>query len=178
MKKHQILAVVLITAAAGISVGTATTNAAVKTKVVSFKGTYSGTASLLIQGTDIKVLSITGNGSAPIVGTSSLSGTAAATAGADSNLCVPFKGSGSIKGSAATIKLATLSTTSKGCSSGQSGPVTVSVTGTAKVAGGTGKARGAKGTLKYKGTLKLDDTSGSQSGTFTGTVSGKLTVNK
>jgi hypothetical protein len=69
-------------------------------------------------------------------------------------------------------------TKSQGCSSGQNGPVTVKVTGVAKVTGGSGKAKGAKGDLKFKGTLKLNGTTGSQSGAFSGTVKGKLTVNK
>jgi hypothetical protein len=178
MRHIQLFAVALAVAIAGVVASPASSNAAVKTKTVAFKGSYSGTASLLFQGTDIKIISVSGSGSAPIVGASSLSGTGEATGGADSNLCVPFKGTGSIKSSAATIKFSVSGKTSQGCSSGQSGPVTVTVTGTAKVTKGTGKAKGATGSLKYKGTLKLNDTSGSQTGTFSGTVSGKLTVNK
>jgi hypothetical protein len=178
MKRTQLLAAVLAVAMAGVVASPASTSAAVKTKTVSFKGKYTGTASVLFQGTDIKILSVTGSGSASIVGTSSLSGTGEATGGADSNNCVPFKGKGSLKGASATIKFSVSGSTSKGCSSGQSGPVTVTVTGVAKITGGTSKAKGATGSLKYKGTLKLNDTSGSQTGTFSGTVSGKLTVNK
>jgi hypothetical protein len=37
-------------------------------------------------------------------------------------------------------------------------------------------AAGASGVLKFTGTVNLKDTSGSQTGTFTVTFSGKLTV--
>ena len=91
---------------------------------------------------------------------------------------MPFKGTGKIKGVSGTIYLSTTSK-ARGCSSGQSGPVTVTVTGTAKVTGGTGKAKGAKGTLKFNGKLKLKNTKGSQTGTFSSAmIKGSLTVNK
>jgi hypothetical protein len=178
MKTIRILAVLLAVALAGASAGPTSANAAAKTKVVAFKGSYSGTASLLIDNNTIKILSVTGTGTASIIGAGSLSGTGNSTAGADSNLCVPFKGKGSIKGSGGTIKFSVTTNKGKGCSSGQTGPVTVTVTGTAKVTSGSGGANGAKGNLKFKGTLKLNDTTGSQTGTFKGKVSGNLTVNK
>lgn len=177
MKAIRILAVLIAVALVGSLASPAPTSAAKSTKVVTFKGSYSGTASLLINGDSIKILSVTGHGSASIVGASSLTGIGSATSSGNSQ-CVPFKGTGAIKGSAATIKFSVSTSTSKGCSSGQSGPVTVTVNGIAKAKGGTGKAKGAKGNLKFKGKLKLNDTTGSQTGTFSGTVSGKLTVSK
>jgi hypothetical protein len=176
MKIIRILAVLLAVAMAGVLARPTTTSAAAKTKVVSFKGSYTGTASLLISNSSVKILSVDGSGSASLIGASSISGTGNGT-GAN-GLCVPFKGKGAIKGSAGTIKLSVNATKSQGCSSGQSGPVTVSVTGSAKVTGGSGKAKGAKGTLTFKGTLKLNDTTGSQTGTFSGQLSGKLTVTR
>ncbi|HCG02382.1 MAG TPA: hypothetical protein DEV93_17795 [Chloroflexi bacterium] len=176
MKKVQIFAVLLMLAGAGFLNAAASANAAGSSKVVSFKGHYSGTASLLISGSSIKIMSVTGSGSASLIGAGSLSGTGNAT-GSD-NLCVPFKGKASIKGASGSIKFSVNAAKSTGCSSGQSGPVTVTVKGSAKVTAGTGKAKGAKGTLKFKGTLKLDDTSGFQSGSFSGSLSGKLTLVK
>jgi hypothetical protein len=176
MKTTRILAVLLAVAIAWVVAVPTTSSAATKTKVVSFKARYTGTASLLIDNSSVKILSVAGIGTASLVGSGSISGTGDGT-GANS-LCVPFTGKGAIKGSTGSIKFSVNATKSQGCSSGQSGPVTVSVTGLAKVTGGSGSAKGAKGNLKFKGTLKLNDTTGSQSGTFSGTLSGKLTVNK
>ncbi len=177
MKTFHVAAVLMAAAMAAVLVGPATTSAAsAKTKTVAFKGSYSGTASLLISGSTIKVLSVKGIGSSSVVGKGTLSGTAKATSA--SSACVPFKGTGKIKGVSGTISLSTTSK-AQGCSSGQSGPVTVTVTGTAKVTGGTGKAKGAKGTLKFNGKLKLKNTKGSQTGTFSSAmIKGSLTVNK
>lgn len=176
MKTYRIPAVLLALIVAGAFTTPARASVTAKTKVVSFKGSYSGTASLLIEGSSLKILAVNGTGTASLVGASTLSGTGKGV-GANGS-CVPFTGKGKLKGSAATISFTVNSSRSQGCSSGQSGPVTVTVTGTATVTGGTGKATGAKGTLTYKGTLNLPDTSGSQSGTFSGTVSGKVTVAK
>ena len=48
--------------------------------------------------------------------------------------------------------------------------------GTAKATGGTGATKGAKGALKFKGTLDLKGTSGSQNGTYIVTLTGNLSV--
>lgn len=153
-------------------------NAAPSAKSVTFKGNYSGTTSVLFSDTSIKILSVQGNGSSALLGAGSMSGTGTALASGPDSLCVPLQGKGAIKGSKGTLKVSVSMSTSKGCSSAKSGPVTVAVTGKAKVTGGTGAAAGAKGTLKFTGSVKLNDTSGTQSGTFTGKVSGNLTVTK
>jgi hypothetical protein len=54
--------------------------------------------------------------------------------------------------------------------------VTVTFRGVAVATGGVGAASGASGSLKFKGTLKLGGTSGSQDGSFTVALSGTLTV--
>jgi hypothetical protein len=165
-----LLAVALAVALAG----PATTSAAGKAGQVKFSGSYSGTVSMLIKGSSIKVLSVAGKGTASVIGKSKLSGTASGTS-AGSSSCVPFKGTGKIKGANGTLKLSTTIKKAKGCSSGQSGPVTITVSGTATVTGAAGKAKGATGSsLKFNGTLHLKDTSGSQSGKFKATISGKL----
>lgn len=148
--------------------------AASKSKVVSFKGTYNGTATVLIDSSSVKIVSVKGTGSASLIGAGSVSGSGDGTGA--SGQCVPFTGNGVIKGVSGTIKFFVTSNKSQGCSNGQSGPVTVAVDGVAKVTGGSGKAAGARGNLKFKGTLKLNDTTGSQSGAFTGRVSGNLTI--
>jgi hypothetical protein len=176
MKIIRILAVLLAIAVAGALTSPTTTSAAAKTKVVNFKGKYTGTASLLIDNSSVKILSVDGKGTASLIGASSISGTGNGTG--SNGLCVPFTGKGAIKGSAGSIKFSVNANKSQGCSTGQSGPVTVTVTGVAKITSGSGRAKGAQGHLKFKGTLKLNDTTGSQSGAFSGTLSGKLTVNK
>ena len=178
MKTIRIAAVLMAVAMAGVIASPASMSAATaKTKTVAFKGSYSGTASLLISGKSIKVMSVKGRGSASVVGAGTLSGTAKGTSNGSSS-CVPFNGSGAIKGASGTIKLSTSISSAKGCSSGQSGPVTITITGTAKATGGTGKAKGANGNLRYTGKLHLKNTTGSQSGSFNASISGKLTVNK
>jgi len=175
MKTIRIAAVLMAVAVAGVIASPASMSAATS-KTVTFKGSYSGQATLLISGKTIKVMSVKGNGTSSVVGAGTLSGTAKGTSSGSSS-CVPFNGTGVIKGASGTIKLSTTVTSAKGWSRGERGPVTITVSGTAKVTGGTGKAKGAKGNLKYSGTLKLKNTTGTQSGHFTSKLNGKLTVN-
>src|SRR5579872_5835709 len=108
-------------------------------KTVAFKGTYSGKASLLINNSSIRIKSVSGSGSASLIGKGTLSGSGSATAG--SSACIPWKGTGTLKGASGSITVQTnVASTPKTCSSGTSGKVTVTVKGTAKVTGGTGAA--------------------------------------
>jgi len=143
------------------------------TKQVAFSGHYTGLASLLINNGAVTISSVKGKGSATLVGASSLGGKGSASASAQ---CDPFGGLGSISGAKGKIDISVASSTSRGCSSGESGPVTVSFHGIAKATGGTGDAAGAAGSLKFSGTLKLGGTSGHQSGSFSATLTGKLTI--
>jgi hypothetical protein len=175
MKTTRMLALLLAAAMTAMFI-TPGSGSAATSKVVPFKGSYSGTATVLIDNSSVTIVSVKGTGSASVVGAGSLSGTGNGTG--SSGQCVPFTGPGTIKGAKGTIKFTVNPAKSQGCSSGQSGPVSVTVNGVAKVTSGTGKAKGAKGNLTFKGTLKLNDTTGSQSGAFSGSVSGKLTVTK
>lgn len=172
MKSIRTLASVAVVGLAATLVTPVSASPAAKS--VSFKASFSGTASVLIDNSNVTIQSVTGTGKASLLGTSTVTGKGNGT-GANGQ-CVPFTGKGLMKSSAGSIKFTVVSAKSQGCSSGQSGPVTVTVNGQAKVSGGTGKTSGAKGTLKFKGTLNLKDTTGSQSGEFSGTLSGKLTV--
>lgn len=176
MKTMRMLPVLLAVTIGGMIASPAHTSATASAKVVSFKGHYSGTASLLINGNAITIQSVKGKGSASIVGAGSIVGTGSADS-SSGQACVPFKGTGSMKGASGTIKFS-VTTKSQGCGDSATAPVTVSVTGFAKVTGGSGKAKGAKGTLSFTGTLNLNGTSGAQSGAFSGKLSGKLTVAK
>jgi len=128
---------------------------------------------LLINNGAVTISSIHGKGTGTLVGASKVSGNGTASATAQ---CDPFGGTGTITGAGAKINLKVTKSTSTGCSNGESGPVTVTFNGVAKATGGTGKTTGAKGNLKFKGTLKLGGTSGSQQGTFTVSLTGKLSV--
>lgn len=153
----------------------AVASAAAGTETVAFTGHYTGTASLLINNSKVTISAIHGKGSGTLVGASTVVGNGSGSAAAQ---CDPFGGTGSISGAGAKIALTVTQSTTQGCSSGQSGPVTVTFKGVAKATGGTGKAKGAAGTLKFKGTLKLGNTSGSQNGPFSVTLTGRLTVKR
>jgi hypothetical protein len=142
-------------------------------KTVAFSGHYKGTVSLLIDNGSVQISSVKGTGTGTLVGSSSVAGSGKASASAQ---CDPFTGTGSIGGKAAKIFFKVTQSKSTGCSTGESGPVTVTFNGVAVATGGTGAARGASGSLAFKGTLKLAGTSGSQNGPYTVSLSGKLAV--
>lgn len=173
MKTTRITAVILSGAVAAAALA-GTAGAAPAHKSISFSGKYSGTAALLINGDAITIQKVSGKGSGSVIGSGSISGKGNATS-TQGVACAPFTGTGTIKGAKGTIKFS-VNTSSQGCGNSQTPPITVTVTGSAKVTGGTGATKGAKGTLKFSGTLNLNGTSGAQSGAFTGKLSGKLTV--
>lgn len=140
-------------------------------KVVAFSGHYQGEASLLIDNGSVTISSVTGKGTGTLVGASKILGKGSGSAAAQ---CDPFTGTGTITGAGAKLALTVVQSKSSGCSSGQSGPVTVTFTGLALVTGGSGKAGGASGSLKFNGTLKLGGTSGSQNGSYTVALRGNL----
>ena len=156
---------------AALSLGLA--SPAMASPAVHFSGKYSGNASLLIDNGAVAIKSVTGKGTGTLVGASTIVGHGTASASAQ---CDPFTGTGSITGPGAKISLSVAKSSSSGCSSGESGPVTVTFTGVAVATGGSGKASGAKGSLKFRGTLKLGGTSGSQDGHYTVSLIGDLTV--
>lgn len=173
VKRSRNLAALSVLGAGLLLVSTTPAGAAPATKAMSFSGKYSGTASLLINGSAITIQSVKGTGTSTVgKGSVSATGSGTSTSGV---ACVPFTGKGSIKGAKGTIKFAVKSK-SQGCGNSETPPVTVTVSGVAQVSGGTGTASGAHGTLKFSGTLTLNGTSGAQSGAFSGKLSGKLTV--
>ena len=50
----------------------------------------------------------------------------------------------------------TFDSTSQGCADSDSAPASVSMKGTAKITGGTGKFAGATGTLTFKGSFNIN----------------------
>lgn len=140
---------------------------------VTFSGQYQGKASLLINNGAVTINSVAGKGTGTLVGASTVVGQGSSSSSAQ---CDPFTGTGALTGASAKIDLNVVESKSSGCSSGESGPVTVTFKGVAVATGGTGKAKGATGTLTFKGTLALAGTSGAQNGQYKVTLSGKLTV--
>ncbi len=127
---------------------------------VRFSGRYSGRASVSVKGSAIKISSVSGSGS----GTDGLNKlTGSNGTGHTSGTCGFFSGPASISGSGGSLTLAVKST-SKGC--GESN--VKSVSGSATVSGGSGKLKGAKGTLSFAGSYNKS------AGTFTVTISGSV----
>lgn len=142
-------------------------------KTVAFSGTYKGKANLLIDNGSVSIRSIAGTGSNSLLGAGSVEGKGSATSSAQ---CDPFTGTGNIVGAHGTLHLVVTQSKSTGCSSGESGPITVKFHGTAVVKSGTGKAKGAKGTLGFSGVLDLGGTSGAQDGPYTVKITGHLSL--
>jgi hypothetical protein len=148
---------------------------AAATKTVHFVGRYHGTAALLIDNGAVTITSVTGTGTGTLLGNSTVEGKGSASASAQ---CDPFTGKGKLSSSSGKINMSVTESKSSGCSNGESGPVTVTFSGVAVVTGGSGAAIGAAGTMKFSGTLKLLGTTGSENGSYTVTLNGKLTVKK
>ncbi len=142
-------------------------------KAVAFSGTYKGKANLLIDNGSVSIRSIAGTGTSSLLGAGKVEGTGSASASAQ---CDPFTGTGNLTGAHGTLHLVVTQSKSTGCSSGESGPITVKFHGTAVVKSGTGKAKGAKGTLNFSGVLGLGGTSGAQAGPYTVKITGHLSL--
>ena len=143
---------------------------------VSFKGSYKGTIAMLWGASSVQATSVSGTGTSTLMGASKVTGTGSSTTASS---CDPITGTGVITGggSKLTVKLVTAPTT-KACAAGYTPPTSVTVTGTAKVLSGTGKYKGATGTLKVMGYFSIQsNTAGSsESDSFTATLSGVVTV--
>ena len=162
--------VVSVAGAASVAPHAATSHT---TKVISFTGNYSGTISLLINGSKITAKSVHGTGTATWLGKSTMTGSGASSA---TSQCDPMSGAGSLVGSGSKLAV-TIQAKSKGCAAGTSTPTKVTVTGTVKVtSASSGKFKGATGTLSYSGSFTLPSSSGSSTDKFTAKITGKLTV--
>lgn len=156
----------------------------VKVKKVAFKGTYTGKIALLWSDTSVAASIASGTGTGTYLGASKLSGKGT---GSTSAYCDPFAGTGSLVGGGSKLVLTVVSSTKSqacvpsGTNSGpQSPPTTVAVNGVAKVLSGTGKWKGVSGTLTFKGSFAVtDSTSGTnESDTYSVTLTGTLSIKK
>jgi hypothetical protein len=157
------------------------TSNVVKVRKVAFKGSYSGSLTFLLTSvastsTSASVTSVTGKGTSTDLGSTSFSGTGNVPATAAS-AGFHFTGLGKLAGPGGTLNLRILSQNSSGAAP-ENAAGTVSLTGTATVVSGTGKLKGATGSLKFSGSFAVanDGVSGSQSPAFTSKLSGTLVI--
>jgi len=162
--------------------GYTTTKPAVKTAAttatkagsVAFSGTYKGKISILFgDGNLIQVTKVDGTGTGNVSGLTGMSGSASS---APSNLCDNFDGKGVISGGGNSLSL-TFDSSSQGCADSDSAPATITIKGSAKITGGTGKYAGASGTLIVKGTFDINSkgiVNSTESTSFTLDLSGNI----
>ena len=160
MKKFQFsilaLAVVILTAV------TATAALAAAPKKIVFSAKYSGNATTKVDG-NTATIAANGTGTGLTIGAGSITGLG--TGDTSQQPCVPFTGTGTMKGTGGTVTFKVL-TGSSGC--GDEGGHTFTITSHLAVLKATGKLAKAKGTLKLTGVYNHDD------GSFSVKVSGTL----
>jgi hypothetical protein len=108
---------------------------------------YSGTVTEKVNGQIVTALP-KGKGTGTVIGRSTLTGIVAATTA--NPPCSPLNGPGTLTSAKGKLKL-TLLTGSRGCAASEEDRNDISFSGSAKVKSGTGKFRGAKGTLRFSG---------------------------
>lgn len=147
---------------------------ATKAGSVAFSGTYKGKISILFgDGNLIQVTKVDGTGTGNVSGLTGMSGTASAV---PANLCDNFDGKGVITGGGNSLNL-TFDSSSQGCADSDSAPATITIKGSAKITGGSGKYAGASGTLTVKGTFDINSkgiVNSSESTSFTLDLSGNI----
>jgi hypothetical protein len=148
--------------AAALALAVVAAGTALAAQTAAFTGTFAGKVTEQVDGQSVKA-SATGTGS-PVLGNvrlgkSTLTGLVAATTA--NPPCSPLSGPGTI-----TSKLAT---TSRGCAASEEDQNSITVSGDAKVNGGTLKFKKAKGSLHFSG--KYDR----KAGTFLVKLTGRLT---
>jgi hypothetical protein len=161
LKKFRIsivaLAIVALTA-----VTAATALGAASAKVV-FAAKYAGNATTKVDG-NTATISATGTGTASQIGKGSIAGLG--TGDTSQQPCIPFTGTGTMKGAGGTVSFKVIPGSS---ACGDEGGHTFAITSHIAVLKATGKLAKAKGTLKLTGVYSHDD------GSFSVKVSGTLT---
>jgi hypothetical protein len=114
---------------------------------INFKASYKGKVTEVVNGSAVTG-NTKGNGTASLIGKGTLTGTVAANT--SNPPCTPLGGPGTLKGSKGTLKLKLL-TGSRACAAGQDDQNNISFSGSAKVTGGTGALKKARGTLHFSG---------------------------
>jgi len=141
---------------------------------VAFKGSYTGTIGLLWSSTGVTATSVAGHGN----GTDGANTMKGSGGGSAANTCDPFAGAGTLVG-ASGLKLSVASSSkTQACAVNSAAPSPVTVTGVAKILSGTGKFKGATGTLSFKGSFSIQATTAgsSESDAFNATLTGVVTI--
>lgn len=149
--------------------------------ITKFKGTYTGSIGLLMNGasgqsaTTVTISSIHGTGPSTKLGNSSISGTVPAASA--SSQCTTFTAKGTIaspKGKLIVVVKA--SSKQSACATGTSTPTTVIVKGIATVTSGTGVYARTTGTLTFNASFNVNsNTAGSsENDAFHATIAGTL----
>ena len=134
------LAVAVAAVCAGTAVGSS----------VTFKASYSGKVTEVVNGSNVTGTP-SGKGTASLIGKGSMTGKVAGNT-ASSTGCSPLTGTGALKGRKGTLKLKLTNTPSPSTACGaESDHNSIDFYGTAKVTGGTGALKKAKGSLHYSG---------------------------
>jgi hypothetical protein len=113
----------------------------------AFTASYAGMVTEKVSGQNVTATP-RGKGTGTLLGKSTLTGSVTATT--SNPPCSPLNGTGALTGKVGTLKVKLLST-SRGCAAGEDDRDSISFSGSAKVTGGTGKFRAAKGTLRFTG---------------------------
>jgi len=156
---HFLIAAVVFAAIA------ASTALASASTTVTFKGSYAGTVTEKVDGQAVTALA-TAAGTGTVVGKGKLAGTVTATTA--NPPCSPLSGPGTIGGIPGKLKLSVVPT-SRGCAASEDDQNNITISGTAKVVGGTLKFRKARGSFHFSGHYDR------QAGTFTVKLTGTLT---
>lgn len=158
--------VALVAVAAALVVGAAWAGTATEAKkIVTFKAKYAGTAAVKVTD-DVADISATGPGLGTLIGKSKVTGKGKGDA--SQQPCVPFSGTGLMSNTTGTTIKFQVLPSSSGCGD-EEGNV-FSISGRAKVTGGTKLYKKAIGTLKLTGVYDRG------AGTFSITFTGKITV--
>ena len=160
MKSRLLLTALL--ALTAILVGSAVASGAAGVKTITFTAKYSGNATVKLTG-DVANISATGTGSGVPIGAGKITGIG--TGDSSQQPCVPWGGTGLMKGTKGTVAFKILPG-SQGCGDEQGN--LFSIVGKAQVTKATGTLAKAKGTLKLTGVYDRE------AGTFSAKFSGKL----
>jgi hypothetical protein len=135
-------------------------------RTTAFVGSYSGTVTEKVSGQTVTAY-VKGKGTGTMLGKGTIGGTVVASTA--NPPCSPFAGPGYITGTGGKLKVKVLPT-SRGCAASEEEQNNITFSGSAKVTGGTGKFRAAKGTLRFSGHYDRS------SGAFTVKLRGTLRV--
>jgi hypothetical protein len=161
LTKFRISIVALVVVA--LTAVTAAAAMATAQKKVVFAGKYAGAATTKVDG-NTATIAANGKGTATLLGAGSITGLGSGDT--SQQPCIPFTGTGSMKGAGGTVTFKVIPGSS---ACGDEGGHNFTITSHLAVLKATGKLAKAKGTLKLTGAYSHDD------GSFSVKVSGTLT---